>query len=150
MRCLMKISTKGRYALRMLIDLAEHHEDGFVALKTIAERQNISKKYLEQIVPILNRSGILLTNRGFQGGYQLGREPSKITVGEILTLTEGNLFPVSCMGPDGNIYCDRQIDCPTLPIWTGLNKVINDYLNGISLQDIIDQSRDRGSDEYVI
>ena len=80
----MKISTKGRYALRMLIDLAEHEGDGFIALKDIAERQNISKKYLEQIVPILSRSGILRTNRGSQGGYALAKEPEHVTVGEIL------------------------------------------------------------------
>lgn len=146
----MKISTKGRYALRMLIDLAEHKNDGFIALKTIADRQNISKKYLEQIVPILNRAGILLTNRGFQGGYQLGREADKITVREILTLTEGDLFPVSCMTPGGEINCDRKIDCPTLPVWLGLNKVINDYLDSITLQDIIIQSNEHFSGDYVI
>lgn len=88
----MKISTKGRYALRMLLDLAEHQSSGFVALKDIAERQNISKKYLEQIVPILNKSDILRTNRGFQGGYRLARNPDKYTVGEILRLTEA-AFP---------------------------------------------------------
>lgn len=146
----MKISTKGRYALRLLIDLAEHKNDGFIALKTIADRQNISKKYLEQIVPILNRAGILHTNRGFQGGYQLGRAADKITVREVLTLTEGDLFPVSCMTPDGEINCDRKIDCPTLPIWLGLNKVINEYLDSISLQDIIVQSNEHFSGDYVI
>lgn len=92
----MKISTKGRYALRMLIDLAEHEGDGFIALKDIAERQSISKKYLEQIVPILSRSGILRTNRGSQGGYALAKEPEHVTVGEILRLTEGSLSP-SCV-----------------------------------------------------
>ena len=87
----MKISTKGRYAMRMMLDLAEHQNCGFIALKDIAERQNISKKYLEQIIPILNRSGILKTNRGSQGGYQLAKTPDKYTVGEILRLTEGSL-----------------------------------------------------------
>lgn len=146
----MKISTKGRYALRMLIDLAEHSNDGFIALKTIADRQNISKKYLEQIVPILNRAGILLTNRGFQGGYMLGRDADKITVREVLTLTEGDLFPVSCMTPGGEIKCDRKIDCPTLPVWLGLNKVINEYLDSISLEDIIVQSNEHFSGDYMI
>lgn len=89
----MKISTKGRYALRMMIDLAEHQGDGFIALKDIAQRQNISKKYLEQIVPILNRSSFLRTNRGYQGGYRLAREPRAYTVREILALTEGGLAP---------------------------------------------------------
>ena len=146
----MKISTKGRYALRMLVDLAVHRSDGYTALKTIAERQGISKKYLEQIVPILNRTDILLTNRGFQGGYQLGREPSDITVGEILRLTEGSLAPVACMGPNDTVNCDRSVDCPTLPIWKGLNKVINDYLYSVSLQDIIDQSNEHFADDYMI
>lgn len=146
----MKISTKGRYALRMLVDLAVHRSDGYTALKTIAERQGISKKYLEQIVPILNRTDILLTNRGFQGGYQLGREPSDITVGEILRLTEGSLSPVACMGPNDTVNCDRSVDCPTLPIWKGLNKVINDYLYSVSLQDIIDQSNEHFADDYMI
>ena len=114
----MKISTKGRYALRMLIDLAEHEGDGFIALKDIAERQNISKKYLEQIVPILSRSGILRTNRGSQGGYALAKEPEHVTVGEILRLTEGSLSPVACLDGDP-AQCPRSADCPTLPVWQG-------------------------------
>lgn len=146
----MKISTKGRYALRMLVDLAEHRNDGYIALKTIAERQDISKKYLEQIVPILNRSDILLTNRGFQGGYMLGRSPSKITVGEILRLTEGSLEPVMCMVGEGDNPCSRSADCPTLPVWMGLNKVINEYLNSITLQDVVDQSAEHFADDYMI
>ena len=93
----MKISTKGRYALRMLLDLAQHRDKGFVPLKDIAERQNVSKKYLEQIVPILNKSDMLQTNRGFQGGYRLAKEPDQYTVGEILRITEGNLAPVACL-----------------------------------------------------
>lgn len=90
----MKISTKGRYALRMLIDLAEHQNEGYIALKDIAQRQGISKKYLEQIVPMLNRSDILRTNRGFQGGYCLAKSPDQYTVGSILRLTEGGLAPL--------------------------------------------------------
>ena len=96
----MKISTKGRYALRMLLDLAEQREKGFVALKEIAQRQNISKKYLEQIVPILNRAKVLKTNRGYQGGYQLAQSPDHYTVGMILRLTEGSLAPVACVEQD--------------------------------------------------
>lgn len=145
----MKISTKGRYALRMLLDLAEHRNDGYVALKDIAERQNISKKYLEQIVPVLNRSDILRTNRGFQGGYQLAKSPDKYTVGEILRLTEGNLAPVACLEYDP-IECERSGDCATLPVWQGLYRVITEYLDGITLQDILDQQRDRYTNDYVI
>ena len=145
----MKISTKGRYALRMLIDLAERKNEGYIALKDIAARQNISKKYLEQIVPILNRSDILNTNRGYQGGYRLAKAPENYTVGNILRLTEGSLAPVACLDytPVG---CEHSGECPTLPIWKGLNKVICDYLDGITLQDIIDMQKDKPENDYVI
>ncbi len=145
----MKISTKGRYALRMLLDLAEHQNDGFIALKDIAVRQNIFKKYLEQIVPILNKSDFLRTNRGFQGGYQLAKSPEKYTVGEILRLTEGSLSPVACLEHDP-IECERKGECATLPVWQGLYRVISEYLDGITLQDILDQQRERHSNDYVI
>lgn len=141
----MKISTKGRYALRVLLDLAERNHEGFVSLKEIAERQNISKKYLEQIVPILNKNSILLTNRGFQGGYKLAKEPKHYTLGDILRLTEGNLAPVACLEHDQNL-CGRCEDCPTLPVWKGLYKVINQYLDGITLQDILDNRQDFADD----
>ena len=145
----MKISTKGRYALRMLLDLATNQRDGYVALKEIAERQNISKKYLEQIVPVFNKSDILRTNRGFQGGYRLARTPDKYTVGEILRLTEGSLAPVACLENDP-IECDRSGDCITLPLWQGLSKVINEYLDGITLQDLLDQQQARYVSDYMI
>ena len=145
----MKISTKGRYALRMLVDLAEHQNDGYVALKDTANRQNISKKYLEQIVPVFNKSNILKTNRGFQGGYRLARTPDKYTVGEILRLTEGSLAPVACLDNEPN-QCERVAECVTLPVWQGLYKVISEYLDGITLQDIIDQQRERYSSDYMI
>lgn len=145
----MKISTKGRYALRMLIDLAEHQGDGFIALRDIASRQNISKKYLEQIVPVFNKSNILKTNRGFQGGYRLARTPDKYTVGEILRLTEGSLAPVACLDGDPN-ECERSKYCATLPVWQGLYRVINEYLDGITLQDILEQQRERYANDYVI
>ena len=121
----MKISTKGRYALRMLIDLAEHQNDGFIALKDIAERQGISKKYLEQIIPVLNRSDVLNANRGYQGGYKLAKSPDKYTVGAILRLTEGSIAPVACLDHEP-VDCPRREDCITLPLWKGLNKVITD------------------------
>ncbi|MCR4628795.1 MAG: Rrf2 family transcriptional regulator [Bacillota bacterium] len=145
----MKISTKGRYALRMLLDLAEHRNEGFIALKDIAERQDISKKYLEQIVPILNKSDILVSNRGFQGGYQLAQEPDRITVGEILRLTEGSLAPVACLATNV-VNCSRSDFCETLPVWKGLNDVINQYLDGITLADIVDQYHSAETDNYVI
>ncbi len=145
----MKNTTKGRYALRMLLDLAEHQEDGCVALKDIAERQGISKKYLEQIIPLFNKSDILRTTRGFQGGYRLAKAPDACTVGEILRLTEGSLSPVACL-EHTPIECDRCNDCATLPVWQGLYRVINEYLDGITLQDILNQQKERSSDTYVI
>ena len=146
----MKISTKGRYALRFLLFLATHSNDGFVSLKLVSEKENISKKYMEQIVPILNKTDIIITNRGAQGGYKLGRTADKITVGEVLRLAEGTLAPVSCINQNGIADCPRNSFCPTLPVWTGLNKVINEYLDGITLQDIIDQSASFTGDNYVI
>ena len=143
----MKISTKGRYALRMLLDLAEHQEEGYVALKDIAKRQNISKKYLEQIVPIFNKSDILKANRGYQGGYMLARSPDKYTVGQILRLTEGSLSPVPCVDQDP-IECERSAFCATLPMWRGLNKLITEYFENITLADLMHSDPD-GYD-YVI
>lgn len=145
----MKISTKGRYALRLLIDLAEHENDGFIALKDIAARQEISKKYLEQIVPILNKSGILSTNRGYMGGYKLAKAPEQYTVGMILRVTEGSLAPVACLEREVN-DCARADECVTLPIWKGLYAVINEYLDGITLQDILDKKKAGETDNYVI
>ena len=145
----MKISTKGRYALRMLLDLAEHRESGYVSLKDIAKRQQISKKYLEQIIPIFNHSNMLLTNRGAQGGYKLARTPDKYTVAEILRLTEGSIAPVACLDQEPN-ECERSESCITLPIWKGLYEVITNYLEGITLQDILDQQKERQGNDYVI
>ena len=144
----MKISTKGRYALRMLIDLASNSEDGFISLKDIAERQGISKKYLEQIVPMLNKSGILRTNRGNKGGYMLAKAPNELTVGDVLRSTEGNLAPVACLEYEPN-NCPRKDECATLYIWEGLYKVVNDYLNTITIQDIIDRAINLNGDYCI-
>ena len=143
----MKISTKGRYALRMMIDLAMHGGNGCVALKDIAARQDISKKYLEQIVPLLNKAELLKTNRGYQGGYSLAKPPERYTVGEILRVTEGSLSPVSCLQYEEN-SCPRKADCITLPVWEGLYKTVMDYLDGITLRDIIDKAANGG--DYCI
>ena len=133
--------------MRMLLDLAEHQNCGFIALKDIAKRQHISKKYLEQIIPIFNNSGILKTTRGAQGGYQLAKSPEKYTVGEILRLTEGNLSPVACLEEDP-ISCERREECSMLPVWQGLSTVINEYLDGITLQDILEQKC--STNNYII
>ena len=144
----MKISTKGRYALRMLIELATHQEEGFVSLKDISERQGISKKYLEQIVPMLNKSGILRTNRGNKGGYMLAKPANECTVGEVLRATEGSLAPVSCLEYEQN-DCPRADICATLYVWQGLEKAVNDYLNSVTVQDIIDHSAEAGNDNCL-
>lgn len=141
------ISTRGRYALRMMLDLAENQGDGYVALKDIAARQDISKKYLEQIIPVLNRAGLLQTTRGVQGGYRLTRRPEEYTVLDILSATETGLAAVACLEQDAN-PCARCADCLTLPVWQGLDKVVKDYLGGITLQDVLDR-RNVGND-YVI
>lgn len=143
----MKISTRGRYSFRMMIDLAQHYNEGFIALKDISARQNISKKYLEQIIPFLNRGNLLNANKGHMGGYQLAKAPSEITVREILESAEGSLAPVSCMENSPNI-CEKCGSCLTLPVYEGLYHVILDYLNGITLQDVI--SRHPDSCEYYI
>ncbi|MEE1185910.1 MAG: Rrf2 family transcriptional regulator [Acutalibacteraceae bacterium] len=145
----MKISTKGRYALRMFIDLAEHDNEGYVSLKDICQRQDISKKYLEQIIALFAKTNILLTSRGASGGYKLAKPASEYTVGEILRLTEGSLAPVSCLDHDLG-KCKHSVDCPTLPVWQGLNKVVCDYLDSITLQDIIEQRNRLDSDSYMI
>ena len=133
----MKISTKGRYALRLLLDIAQNQQDGFVSLKEIAERQEVSKKYLEQIIPLLSRAELLQTSRGYQGGYRLCRAPEDYTVYEILSVAEGGLAPVACLDQPENT-CPRAPDCLTLPVWEGLEKTIRDYLRSITLQTILD------------
>lgn len=145
----MKISTKGRYAVRMMLDLAEHGGTGYIALKDIAHRQDISKKYLEQIVSLLNRVGMLQTNRGFQGGYKLAKSPDKYTVGDILRITEGSLAPVTCL-EQNSAPCDRSESCATLFVWKKLDEIINDYLDSVTLQDILDKQREQYSNDYVI
>ena len=144
----MKISTKGRYALRMLIELAKHPEGDYMSLKEVSEHQNISKKYLEQIVPMLNKSGLLRTNRGNKGGYILAKDPRECTVGDVLRATEGSLAPVTCLEYDVN-DCPRAAQCATLYVWEGLAKTVSDYLDSITLQDIIDRSSG-GGDDYCI
>lgn len=141
------ISTRGRYALRMMLDLAQNQGDGYVALKDIAARQDISKKYLEQIIPLLNRAGLLQTTRGVQGGYRLTKRPEEYTVLDILAVTETGLAAVACLEQDAPA-CPRCADCLTLPVWQGLDRVVREYLEGITLQDVLDK-RNVGND-YVI
>ena len=131
----MKISTKGRYALRLMLDLTEHNEEGFVSLKDIAQRQEISAKYLEQIVTILCKIGFLKSLRGSQGGYKLSKTPKEYTVGDILRVTEGDLAPVSCLEDEKN-QCPRSSRCYTLDFWQGLYNSINKYVDSVTLADL--------------
>ena len=128
----MIVSTKGRYALRVMIDLAEHQSEKYVPLKEVAARQEISEKYLENILKVLVQNGFLEGLRGKGGGYRLNRRPEEYTLAEILNLTEGTLAPVSCM-ENGQCSCDRTQDCRTKPIWTELDNLIQNYLESVTL-----------------
>ena len=132
----MKVSTKGRYALRMMIDIAEHDIEKRVTIKEISERQEISIKYLEQIVQNLTRAGLLRGERGSGGGDILTKTPDQYTVGGILRAIEGKLAPVACLDSDTN-FCERSSQCKTLGFWKGLYKVIDDYVDSVTLQDFL-------------
>ena len=133
----MMISTRGRYALRVMVDLAENQKDGYLPLKEIAERQEISEKYLENILKILVQHKLLAGLRGKGGGYRLTRAPEKYTVGDILRLTEGTLAPVACL-EDGAKECPRREHCRTVPMWERLEFLVNSYLDGITVADLMD------------
>lgn len=143
----MMISTKGRYALRVLIDLAEHQTGGFIPLKEIAQRQEISEKYLEIVLKSLVRANVLTGLRGKSGGYRLTKSPEQYTVGSILRLTEESLAPVSCLR-EGAAPCPRMTDCRTLPLWNGLDKVISEYLDSFTLADLMKSGQP--GDNYII
>ena len=135
----MKISTKGRYAVRMLLDIARYGQEKAVPLKDIADRQQVSKKYLEQIAAQLAQAGVLLAVRGQSGGYRLVGRPDAYTLYDILTITEGPMHPVACMDISPN-DCPRCDGCLTLPVWEGLDRVVRDYLSGITLQDLLNNA----------
>lgn len=135
----MKISTKGRYALRLMLDLAMNNNGDYISIKTISSRQEISEKYLEQIITILNRAGFVKSIRGPQGGYKLTHSPAFYTVGMILRLTEGELAPVSCLEEEQN-QCKRSSFCPTLYVWEKLKDSIDSVVDSITLEDIINHA----------
>ena len=139
----MLISTRGRYALRILADLAENQKDGYITLKEAAERQEISEKYLESIVKDLVKGRFVEGVRGKGGGYRLARAPGEINVLEILRLTDGTLAPVACL-EEGSRPCPRAATCRTLPLWEGLDKVVSGYLSGFSLGDLIKEETASG------
>ena len=132
----MNITSKGHYALRVMLDLAQHRQEGYISLKTIAERQGYSMKYLEMIVGSLKRAGLVASTRGKEGGYRLVRDPEDYTIGEILRCIEDNLAPVSCIKA-GDICCEHAGECMTVPMWKELDDITNAYLDGVSLQDLL-------------
>ncbi|MGM9548549.1 MAG: RrF2 family transcriptional regulator [Faecousia sp.] len=143
----MLISTKGRYALRVMIDLAEHQSDAFISLRGIAQRQEISEKYLESIIRMLVKAKVVESLRGKGGGYRLSKAPDQYTVGSILRLTEESLAPVSCLEENAD-PCPRSGRCRTLSLWKGLDKVIHEYLESVTIADLMKQSA--AGNDYVI
>ena len=143
----MMISTKGRYALRVMLDLAGHRESGYIPLAEIAARQKISEKYLESILSVLSKAGMLDALRGKGGGYRLAKPPERCTVGSILRLTEGSLAPVACLEDDA-YQCPRMADCRTLPMWRKLDAMIRTFFDGITIADLMVSGRP--GNEYII
>lgn len=133
------ISTRGRYALRVMIDLAEHATENYVPMKEVAGRQNISLKYIERIIPALSKNELVEGVQGKGGGYRLKREPKEYTVGEILRLTEGDLAPVACL-ECGAEPCDREATCKTLSMWSKFYEMTNEYFDGITLAELVENT----------
>ena len=146
----MKISTKGRYAVRVMLDLAEHNTREYIKEKQIAERQEISEKYLEQIISVLNKAGFVKSTRGAQGGYRIAGNPENYTVGMVLRLTEGKLCPVSCLEDEVN-QCERCDTCETLAVWKKLHEAINEVVDGVTIADLAKKQIEReGTMDYCI
>ncbi len=143
----MKISTKGRYALRVMIDLAQHNTGEYISLKDIAQRQEVSMKYLEMIMALLNNAGFVISARGKHGGYKLRKTPREYTVGSILKLAEGSLAPVACLECEKNL-CARAAQCLTLPFWEKLNTIVDDYIESVTLEDLIKQQQNSIDNDY--
>ena len=143
----MKISTKGRYAIRIMLDLAVNNNGEYVSLKDISKRQGISLKYLERIISSLNKSGYLQSSRGSSGGYRLAKSPECYTIGDILRSTEGSLAPISCL-ENGAEQCSKSCCCSTLSFWQGLDKAINDYIDSVTLNDLLKDELKLNIDRY--
>ena len=143
----MKISTRGRYAIRVMLDLAEHNNGEYIPLMDIAKRQEISEKYLESIVSVLSKQKFVKALRGKGGGYRLVRTPAEYTIGSILRITEGSMAPVACLEHDPN-QCERVAVCKTLKMWEGAYKVITEYFDGITIADLLVDTTDVGN--YII
>lgn len=145
----MRVSTKGRYALRLMLDLALNNTGECITIKSIAARQEISEKYLEQIITVLSRAGFVKSTRGAQGGYRLAREPKEYTVGMILRCIEGSLAPVACLD-DAQNECTRADTCATLTLWMELNDAINSVVDRMTLADLVERQKELNSNNYII
>lgn len=145
----MKISTKGRYALRLMLDLAMSNTDEYVKIKSIAQRQELSDKYLEQIITILSRAGYVKSIRGASGGYKLARLPEEYTVGMILRLTEGSLAPVACIDDD-EYECERLNSCATMEVYKRINDAVNSVIDHMTLADLVEIQQKKSPVDYVI
>ncbi len=132
----MNVTSKGRYALRIMIDLAQHRDEGYISLKTISDRTQLSMKYLEMIVGNLKKAELVDSTRGKEGGYKLNKTPQECSIGEILRCIEDNLAPVACI-KEGEIQCDRSGVCLTVPMWKELDDITNAYLDTVSLEDLL-------------
>lgn len=132
----MMISTRGRYALRVMLDLADNYSDGYIPMKEVAKRQELSLKYIEKIMPVLSKNALVEGVHGKGGGYRLTKQPEDYRVGDILRLAEGDLAPVACLTSDAK-PCERAGECRTLPMWTEFHKMVNDYFDGITLADLM-------------
>ena len=142
----MLVSTRGRYAIRVMIDLAEHMNGKYIPMKEIADRQDVSLKYMTKIMQALTKSGMLDGQHGKGGGYKLNRDPEEYRIGDILRLTEGTLAPVACID-ETDCKCDRSFECRTRPMWNELDKLISEYLDGITIADLMEGNT---ADNYII
>ena len=145
----MRISTKGRYAVRVMLDLATNNTGEYIKVKEIAGRQEISEKYLEQFISVLNKAGYVKSVRGAQGGYRIARDPASYTVGMILRLTEGSLNPVACLDDDVN-ECERCDTCETLEVWKELADAINHIVDNVTIADLVERQQARIAGSYMI
>lgn len=143
------ISTKGRYALRLMIDIALYEANGYVSLKDSSNREDLSIKYLEQVASLLTKSNLIISYRGNNGGYRLSRKPSEYKIGEILRAAEGSLAPVACLECSKD-FCNRRDVCTTIEFWDGFNKVINNYVDNVTLEDLVDKARKKLENDYSI
>lgn len=145
----MKVSTKGRYGLRAIVDLAAHESEGQVSLKSVAERQGLSENYLEQLFSSLKKSGLVKSVRGAQGGYLLAKATYKITVGDVLRSLEGTLCPVDCIDPDVPTSCERSDKCVTADVWVKLRDKINEVVDSITLADLVSDLENKTNNDYI-